>query len=70
VTIHELFIGTMWKKAVVCYVDTEENYEESLRQPDEFGNGISRVRYMSGGYTADFMLLTYILVLSSHQPIS
>jgi len=52
VTIHELLIGMMWKKAEVCYEDTEESHEEASRQPDEIAEGTSRVRYMSGGYTA------------------
>jgi len=52
VTIHELLIGMMWKKAAVCYDDTEESHEEASGQPDEIAKGTSRVRYMSGGYTA------------------
>jgi len=54
VTIHELLIGMMWKKAVVCCEDTEESHEEASRQPDEIGKGTSTVRYMAGGYTARF----------------
>jgi len=54
VTIHELLIGMMWKKAVVCYEDAEESHEEASRQPDEIAKGTSRVRYVSGGYTARF----------------
>lgn len=53
-TIHELLIGMMWKKAVVCYEDTEESHEETSREPDEIGKGTSTGRYMSGGYTAGF----------------
>ena len=36
---------------MVCYADTEESHEEATK-PDEIAKGTSRVRYMSGGYTA------------------
>jgi hypothetical protein len=49
VTVHELLIGMMWKKDVVCHEDTEESHEEASRQRGNIGKGTSRVRNMSGG---------------------
>jgi hypothetical protein len=54
VTIHELLIVMMWKKAVVSCEDAEESHDEASRQPDKIGKGTSRVRYVSGKLTARF----------------